>query len=732
MEYRNMDDPNPDVQAQSASPIRPPSDATAAPQPTPSTEVDYRLLVEHSKDVIWCADLNLKIVYISPSLEQLMGYKPEEFLPLSVLQLMTPESAALAQQTLMEAMAKAAQDIRVFDQTFTLEVEFLCKQGGTVWTEVRASFVHDGSGVPTGIVGVTRDITDRRLADEALRKSEQRYRLLTETTSDWVWEVDRCGVYTYSSPKIRGWLGYEPEEILGKTPFDLMPPDEGTRVAKLFGAIAANRLPFVGLENTMLHKNGSRVIVETSGVPLFNAHGEFVGYQGCDCDVTDRKRAEQELKDYSYALERTNKSLETYYAAAQAATKAKSEFLANMSHEIRTPMTAILGFTDVLLGSLHSPDDIEAAETIKRNGMYLLNLINDILDLSKIEAGRLATERTSFSPATVVAEVLSLMRPRAAAKQLELDVQCVGPAPETIQSDPIRLRQILINLIGNAIKFTEMGSVRVAGCLVNEESGRGKMQFVIADTGIGMTPEQVSHLFQPFAQGDPTTSRRFGGTGLGLVISKRLAEMLGGDITVSSSPGKGSTFCLTVDAGPIDQLQRVATHPAIPSAVPEMQDESTPPAPSLLRGRILLAEDGADNQRLISLILKKAGAEVTVADNGKVALDFALTAARNQEPFDLILMDMQMPVMDGYDATRNLRAQGLAVPIVAITAHAMAGDQQKCIDAGCDDYISKPVNRNSLLAIAAAHMATEMPSAMDVLQPIIAPDSSRTPPPIPS
>jgi CheY-like chemotaxis protein len=163
-----------------------------------------------------------------------------------------------------------------------------------------------------------------------------------------------------------------------------------------------------------------------------------------------------------------------------------------------------------------------------------------------------------------------------------------------------------------------------------------------------------------------------------------------------------------------------------------MQDESTPPAPSLLRGRILLAEDGADNQRLISLILKKAGAEVTVADNGKVALDFALTAARNQEPFDLILMDMQMPVMDGYDATRNLRAQGLAVPIVAITAHAMAGDQQKCIDAGCDDYISKPVNRNSLLAIAAAHMATEMPSAMDVLQPIIAPDSSRTPPPIPS
>jgi PAS domain S-box-containing protein len=659
--------------------------------------------VEHSKDVIWCADLNLKIVYISPSLEQLMGYKPEEFLPLFVLQLMTPESAAVAQQTLMEAMAKAAQDIRVFDQTFTLEVEFLCKQGGTVWTEVRASFVHDGSGVPTGIVGVTRDITDRRRADEALRKSEQRYRLLAETTSDWVWEVDKCGVYTYSSPKIRGWLGYEPEEILGKTPFDLMPPEEGVRVAKLFSAIAANHPPFVGLQSVMLHKNGSRVIVETSGVPLFNAAGEFIGYQGCDCDVTDRKRAEQELKDYSAALEQTNKSLETYYAAAQAATKAKSEFLANMSHEIRTPMTAILGFTDVLLGSLHSPDDVEAAETIKRNGMYLLNLINDILDLSKIEAGRLETERTSFSPATIVAEVVSLMRPRAAAKQLQLDVQCIGPEPEAIQSDPIRLRQILINLIGNAIKFTETGNVCVAGCLMKQESGRAKMRFEIADSGIGMTREQVSHLFQPFAQGDPTTSRRFGGTGLGLVISKRLAEILGGDIAVSSTPGQGSTFSLTVDAGPIDQMW-IAPHP-ITAPAPQKRDEQRLLSPKRIRGHILLAEDGLDNQRLVSLILKTAGAEVTLADNGQIAVALALSAARDAPPFDLILMDMQMPVTDGYDATRNLRAKGLTTPIIAITAHAMSGDQQKCIEAGCDDYISKPVDRNALLAMVSMYLA---------------------------
>ena len=253
--------------------------------------------------------------------------------------------------------------------------------------------------------------------------------------------------------------------------------------------------------------------------------------------ASGRKR---ELKEYSAALESTNKKLESFYEAAQAATKAKSDFLANMSHEIRTPMTAILGYADILLGNLRNPDDIEAVQTIKRNGVYLLDLINDILDLSKIEAGKLDVNRTSCSPGAILSEVVSLMRVRAVARNLSLEMECLGPIPETIQSDPLRLRQVLINLVGNAVKFTDEGQVRVTVRLIEGDGGQAKMQFDVSDTGIGMAADQMARLFQPFAQGDSSTSRKFGGTGLGLVISKRLAEILGGDITVRSARAKAA------------------------------------------------------------------------------------------------------------------------------------------------------------------------------------------------
>jgi CheY-like chemotaxis protein len=316
------------------------------------------------------------------------------------------------------------------------------------------------------------------------------------------------------------------------------------------------------------------------------------------------------------------------------------------------------------------------------------------------------------SPRTLLNEVISLMRLRAAAKNLSLELECPGTIPETILSDSIRLRQILINLVGNAVKFTEKGHVRVIAKFVETDAGPPLMQFDIVDTGIGMSAEQVSRLFQPFSQADSQTSHKFGGTGLGLAISKRLAELLGGGITVRSSAAKGSTFQLTVSAGSQCGMQIFSDSDASQEAIGGGQsaDHATPETLPKLPGRLLLAEDGPDNQRLISLVLQKAGTKVDLAENGKIALDLALEARRNNEPFDLILMDMQMPVMDGYEATRKLREEGFTTPIVALTAHAMAGDRERCLEAGCDDYISKPVERTSLLN----NLSRYMPEAVSV------------------
>jgi CheY-like chemotaxis protein len=368
-----------------------------------------------------------------------------------------------------------------------------------------------------------------------------------------------------------------------------------------------------------------------------------------------------------------------------------------MSHELRTPMTAILGYADVLLADVHEPGAHEAAATIRRNGDCLLQLINDILDLSKIESGRLTTRRSRCSPAAVVADVLSLLRVRAEAKNVDLQMECRGPIPETICTDAARLRQILINLLGNAIKFTEQGSVR----LIVEMSPAGgqppRIEFQVVDTGIGMTEEQCVRLFERFTQVHGPLNEIYGGTGLGLAISKRLAEMLQGSIHVESQVGRGSTFTLTIDTGPLDGVPLLDSLCDAVAIIRRPESRVNPPHVRL-DCRVLLAEDGPDNRRLIALFLRKANAEVTTAENGQVAVELAAAAMREGRPFDVILMDMQMPLVDGYEATRRLRVQGYRGPIVALTAHAMFDDRQKCLAAGCDDYVTKPVDRDGLLA----------------------------------
>ncbi len=435
-------------------------------------------------------------------------------------------------------------------------------------------------------------------------------------------------------------------------------------------------------------------------------------------EIRAHQRTEVELKQSANALKSAVNDLEELKNTAEAANQAKSEFLANMSHEIRTPMTSVLGYADLLRAPDISEEDRHTyAETIRRNGQALLNLINNILDLSKIEVGKMTADKADCSAVEILDEAISIMRPVAIDKGLQLQVHHEFPIPKSIQTDPGRLRQILLNLIGNAIKFTASGHVHVSLRLSHPPGKPARLQFTVEDTGIGMTAEQLQDIFRPFTQVDSSASRRYGGTGLGLVISKKLAKMLDGDVEVHSEVGKGSTFTLTIDPGPLNDVVLLESLP--------VASEASEPVPQCekpqqqLQGRVLLAEDGPDNQRLICLVLKKSGLQIELAENGKVACEKARQSASDGNPYDLILMDMQMPEMDGYEATRLLREEGWQRPIIALTAHAMAGDREKCILAGCDDYLSKPIDRERLLGLIADCTAANhsQPSVEEKIKP---------------
>jgi signal transduction histidine kinase/DNA-binding response OmpR family regulator len=490
-------------------------------------------------------------------------------------------------------------------------------------------------------------------------------------------------------------------------------PDGGDTLVEVLGLRSLLAIPLIGHEGT-----GGCLVYGDVERP--RAFGQAMADEGTQlaaiaAGAIERARSAEADEARHVAevrageLARLARELTEARNVAVAAAQAKVEFLANMSHEIRTPMTAILGY--VTLVSQPETTDRERERycaTIRRNGEHLLRLLNDILDLSKIDAGKMTVECTTFSPFALVDDVATLMRPRAAEKGLDFAVESAGPVPERIRADPTRVRQILVNLVSNAIKFTEHGGVRMRLCMVTTADARPPMlRFDVVDTGIGLSAEAAARLFAPFTQADASMTRRFGGTGLGLAISRRLARMLGGDVLVRSAPGEGSVFSLSIATGPLEDVAMLDAPPATPERVERPRDAGRPPS---IQARVLLAEDTPDTRELLAHHLRRAGAEVEVVEDGAAACERALAAAAAASPFDVVLMDMQMPVLDGEQATIRLRRAGYEGAIVALTAHAMESERERCLRAGCDGFESKPIEPETLIAAVRRHVAAGKPA----------------------
>ena len=536
-----------------------------------------------------------------------------------------------------------------------------------------------GFGVLLGLlVGLTLAAADRsrtsqrRLTEvhRQLLESEERHQLAVAGSRDTIWDFDLRTGGAFFSDRVNQVLGYAPGELdqrFSTFVEHLHPDDRFYALAAVFGHLKHERSPYDS-EFRLRSKAGSYSWFRSRGQAIWDASGRPVRMAGSLTCIDDLRAAET--------------ALEAARDAALDGARAKTEFLAVMSHEIRTPLNGIVGAAALLVDAPMTDEGRQLASIVLTSSSSLLVIINDILDLSKLDAGRMEIEHAAFDVRQVTSPVRELLGQTAREKQLDLRVEIDDDLPPQVIGDPARIRQILLNFVGNAIKFTERGSVTLRARIDEQDEDSLVVCFSVEDTGIGLSAEAMEKLFQPFTQADSSTSRKFGGTGLGLAISRRFAELMGGTVGVESVLGEGSTFWLRL------RLQRVVRDAAL--VVPGDEQPATPSAPSgPIRGRVLVAEDSIPNQRIIEAQLKRIGVEYEIVSNGHEAFE-----AVRRSSFDLVLMDCQMPEMDGFAATEAIRKLGGAaasMPIIALTAYALAGDRERCIAAGMDSYLAKPV-----------------------------------------
>ncbi|WP_416336487.1 PAS domain S-box protein [Dechloromonas sp. A34] len=559
---------------------------------------------------------------------------------------------------------------------YHLAKRYLRPDGSEVWISATCAPVTvDGEESPR-YLAIVEDITARRQIEERLRISEERHRLLADNAIDVILTMDLDGRFSYVSPSVEKLRGFTAEEAMQQSLAEALTPDslviaEGYFAQLRTCAKAGRRLPSFRTELEHRCKDGSAVWTEVSASPLLSTEGQLVEILGVVRDISERKRYEQELRQV--------------YEAAEAANAAKSEFLAHMSHEIRTPMNAVLGLAQVLEREPLAANQREMVERIRTAGQSLLAILNDILDLSKIEAGQLRIEPRPFQLGTLLANLDSLMGQAARGKGVALRTEAPLPSIGPLLGDGLRLEQVLFNLAGNAIKFTERGEVAVIVKLVDSTETSLRLRFEVCDTGCGIEPEALARLFTPFTQADAGIARRFGGTGLGLSISKRLVELMGGGIGAESRVGLGSTFWFELPFARAGEMETVVA--------------SSPPAgPRLAGAHVLVVDDSAMNRDLVQRALLLEGATATLAADGQQAV---LLLKARPEAFDAVLMDVQMPVMDGLTATRTIRGElGLAnLPIIAFTAGVRDEQQKAARGAGANDVLAKPMDLDQMAVL---------------------------------
>lgn len=539
--------------------------------------------------------------------------------------------------------------------------------------------IKDADGEPYGVYQHAVDVTEIRLTRKLLEESEAKFRTITNAMPQMVWSTLPNGFHDYYNKRWYEFTGMTEDSTDGQDWLGMFHSDDRAGAQKAWQHSLATGDPYEN-ENRLRHYSGEYVWTLGRALAIRDEQGKIIRWMGTCTDISDRKQAEAEIVKAKDEADRAN--------------QLKSAFLANMSHEIRTPLGAMLGFADLLRDqNISRTEHANFIDILSKNGEQLSVIINDILDLSKVEAGHLTLEFTDTSPDQIAADVVSLMRVKAKEKDLVLEHESDATTPQNVVSDSNRVRQVLLNLISNSIKFTNFGSVKLRSYGRKNAQGKNSFCFEVVDTGIGISAEDQKKLFKPFAQADGSVTRRFGGTGLGLALSRKLARALGGDVTVErSEERKGTTFLFSVE----DQPEKSDTGSKLISERREMNVEFSP---DVLAGKkVLVVDDSPDNQHLIWRYLTKYGALVDSADDGARGYKMAVAG-----DYDIVLMDIQMPEMDGYTATQKLRSIGYSKPIIALTAHAMTEVRKKCLYVGCTDYLPKPINSKDLVSAIICH-----------------------------